>query len=201
MNPVKPTRHNDDAMPREVATELLAEPKAKMTNTFRKQCRAARDRVYASAVPLVSVVSDLETGETEYHVFDTPAKPTPPATKLHSKSLVQVDRWLGRTIARRAVVQKKYVALQAEHESHEGKIADGDKVEQKKQILRALALVALARQASALDLAREAFEDELDRRRVNDTAHKPHIDPAVRRRAALLAAVEREQAFKVVASA
>jgi hypothetical protein len=40
-------------MPAEVATELLAAPRAKMTNCFRKTCRAARAHFWSSTSPLV----------------------------------------------------------------------------------------------------------------------------------------------------
>jgi hypothetical protein len=47
------SKSETDAMPAEVATELLAAPRAKMTNRFRKTCRAARAHFWSSATPLV----------------------------------------------------------------------------------------------------------------------------------------------------
>src|SRR3954464_6334445 len=44
---VKP--HEGDHMPYQVATNLLTEPKAKLSNRMRKNCRAAREVVLRSA--------------------------------------------------------------------------------------------------------------------------------------------------------
>jgi len=41
-----------DGMPREVATEFLADPRVKLTNRFRKVCQDARETVYPSLRPI-----------------------------------------------------------------------------------------------------------------------------------------------------
>jgi hypothetical protein len=116
-----------------------------------------------------------------------PAKPTPPAVKLHSRSLTQVLKWLRRSIARRWVIQDAAIKM--------------DKVNTNRftptQLREhAFRLLVLEQQARALDNARDTLEDEITRRKCRASMsfglHKNglhHIDPAVRRRAALLRAV------------
>jgi hypothetical protein len=187
MNPLKPSRHNDDAMPVEVATAILTEPKAKITNRFRKQCKLAREKVYSSAVPLHRVVSECEENH-KLHPLANPAKPTPPAVKLQSRTRSQVLKWLLRCIARRIATQDEYLKLTR---------TDTSKFTKKQLRDHAFMLLALEARARALDDARDTLEDE-DARRVAicaaiASARKKHIDPQVRRRLAILRAVAAAQ--------
>jgi hypothetical protein len=180
MNPIIATRHNDDAMPPEVATAILTEPRARLTNRFRKTAKLARERVFASDVPLHRVTSEHEKNHQLYPLAN-PAKPTPPADKLKTATIAQLRKWLPRVIARRLVAQHKAVKL----ESLAGKF------EGTKERARLFAISVCEHQAASLDAQRDLLEDEISRRRgVRDEVYqnrfsRPHIDPAVRRRAAL----------------
>lgn len=175
MNPIIATRHNDDAMPPEVATAILTEPRARLTNRFRKTAKLAREKVFFSAVPV------FRSGEGKL-CERVPAPATPASTKLKTATIAQLRKWLPRVIARRLVAQRKAVKLND---------LDTSKFTPAKLRARAFAIAVLERQAGALDAARELLEDEIARRmkRPLDFAARTKgflaIDPAVRRRSIL----------------
>src|SRR6185436_5572343 len=154
MNPIIPTQHNDDSMPREVATAILTEPKAKLTNTFHKAAKCARDRVFRSETPMLAGLKVRSTA-TPLFTDDAPAKPTPGAVKLRPKTVGQVGKWLRRVIARRLVVQAAAVKLDGQ---------DTSKFSAAQLRARAFRIAVLEAQADALDSARDTLEDELTRR-------------------------------------
>jgi hypothetical protein len=183
MNPLQPQQN--DGMPTEVATSILSEPKARITNTFRKQCQRARCRVFVSAVPVLS----FKAYPGKLFVTEAPAPATPPADKLTRATIAQLRKWLPRCIARRLVVQNKAVKLTALAGKFEGT----------KERARLFAISVCEHQAASLDAQRELLEDEIARRMKRPlelakiTRSFLHIDPAVRRRAALRRSVAAAQ--------
>lgn len=83
----------NEGMPREVAVSILTEPRAKLTNAFRKTCKRALEK----------------------HFLAPPLQPAPPGTDLlrkwHGASLAQLLKWSRRCSARRAVAQRVYTKL------------------------------------------------------------------------------------------
>ena len=78
-----------DHMPVEVATEMLCAPKAHMTNRQRKECQAARSKVYAS-------------------VFEPKDSALVLANRLKCCKWDQLNRWEKRAKQRRAELQLAY---------------------------------------------------------------------------------------------
>lgn len=89
----KLTPEFNEGMPREVAISILSEPKAKLTNAFRKTCKRALEKHYVAPLP----------------------QPVPPGTDLlqkwHGATLEQLLKWSKRCSARRRVVQREYETL------------------------------------------------------------------------------------------
>jgi hypothetical protein len=189
MNRITPKKHSDDSMPYDVATAILTEPKAKISNTFRKSAKRAREKVYQSDVPLHRVISENEENHALWPLTN-PAKPTPAAAKLQRKTLGQLARWLRRTIARRLVVQAAAVKMERQ---------DTSNLTALQLRRRAFQFAALDLHAGNLDAMRELLEEELTRRagtynpmRILRTGVN-HIDPQVRRRASILRAGDAAQ--------
>lgn len=113
---MKPIEYQQrDGMPAQVATEMLTERRARLTNTFRKQCRHARERVIVSSSPIVKVwVEDEGESEILRRCYAEPAERTAESkTMLRCRraTLEQLAKWRRRAIARRAVIQRKYLAV------------------------------------------------------------------------------------------
>lgn len=106
-----------DGMPYEVATSILMERKAKISNTFRKAAKRAREIVYSSATPLRN---NHAADPKDRALYSTPPRPASPEgirdPKLARCKLAQIIRWERRAKAKRAVVQREYVALGAKAE-------------------------------------------------------------------------------------
>lgn len=148
MKPVAPQQN--EGMPYEVATAMLSERRARITNSFRKQCQLARERVYVSSAPIRRMPAQDTAGEivkgwgyTEC-VAISPEQKT--VRRFQSASLVQLGNWLRRAMARRAIIQKRYLAITDETPHAE------------------FARAALSVIANRLDIIRDCAEDEINGR-------------------------------------
>lgn len=83
----------NDGMPREVAVAILSEPKAKLTNAFRKTCKRAMEKHYIAPPP-----QPLPEGADALR-------------KWHTFSLAQLLKWGKRCKSRRRIAQDHYVRL------------------------------------------------------------------------------------------
>ncbi len=81
-----------DTMPKEVATELLTDRKARLTNRMRKNCRDARAKHF---------ISDAERKPVAEKI----------AAKLKSRGLAWIGREISRAQRRRAGLQRRYTSL------------------------------------------------------------------------------------------
>lgn len=99
-----------DGMPIEVATEMLTTPGVKMTNRLRKNCMAAREKVYISASPIINGVDDEGKPELQYGpaAKDPTLKLANRAGKLKFSQLVSHHKRAGR---RHAETQRNYLKL------------------------------------------------------------------------------------------
>lgn len=153
----KLTPDENYGMPKQVATALLTDPKAKLSNAFRKTCKRARENTYTSATPLVS---NRRNDSTDRALYSTPPAPEPaPGTrdhKLKRASVSQLAKWMRRVIARRHNVQVDYQLLAS--------VPDIEKpvgVTAKQQARRHQAMTVLALQAKHFDAQRDALDDEI----------------------------------------
>lgn len=140
-----------DNMPREVATAILTEPKARITNTFRKVCKRAREVLYLSATPIRAAKS--EDGTTNYFSRPADAPKSGPPAQLRKATFGQLTKWLRRNVQRRHNCQVDYQLL--------GEVTGGTP---KQQAARRRDLAILELQVKLLDEARENLEDEVMRR-------------------------------------
>lgn len=110
-----------DHMPVEVATEMLASPKAKLTARLRKNCFAARQRVFLSATPLrrgfqihdaTELTRDgeslLQDADHEQALAD---KPLVDIARIRALPLDRLARLKVRADRRRRAAQQKYIQL------------------------------------------------------------------------------------------
>lgn len=146
-----------DGIPREVATEYLASPKAKLTARFRKTCAAARQTVYQSNTPLRRrTLAELSPDRVTLRelkiavplVFDADHKATVPEAKLARKfsslPLAKLGVIHRRAVTRRRVIQRLYQKL----------LPDNSK--------QAVQLrVMLASRAATFDMLAESAHDEI----------------------------------------
>lgn len=167
-----------DHMPKEVATALLTEPKARLSNRERKTCKAARETVYLSTSPIV---------REEAKLFYTGQLPKDPEKRLGAKlthaTYIQLLNWIRRTDNRRTVAQRVYTETNERIEKEANP--------RRKSALRQLANMLVLR-VQVLDLVWEACTAEKeardaktasvtsDREKIND-----EIDPRKRRQVAL----------------
>lgn len=144
-----------DGIPPQVATEMLVEPKAKMTNRLRKNCAASRVRVYPSAAPIRKVEGfDPLTGKDGTELHYCPES----LIKLEDKLLrrvrmltwKQLHSFLHRMTKRRALCQHRYLKLQDDPKVHPAA----------KERMGAELTAAAAR----FELAQDALEDEIKNR-------------------------------------
>lgn len=149
MKPIAP--QEQDGIPRAVATAMLTEPRARLTNRMRKNCIAARDKVFASSVPFRRMPAHDAAGKIIKGWGYAEIEPRTPEDKVKRRfataSLRQLGNWLRRSIVRRGPLQRKYLALQ------------GDSP----RTALARELIALAVQR--LDTVRDVCEDEITMRK------------------------------------
>lgn len=151
MKPITPEQR--DGIPREVATAMLTEPRAKLSNRMRKNCIAARSKVFVSSSPIQRVPAQNEqTGEIVKGWSWTEKQAKQPEDKMKhrfaSVSLRQLGNWLCRSISRRAIIQRRYLAVPNSDVQYQQARFDA---------IRA----ALAAIAGRLDIIRDACEDEI----------------------------------------
>lgn len=161
MKPIEP--QEQDGIPRAVATAMLTEPRARLTNRMRKNCIAARQNVFASTSPIVAQWVIEEDSENEKRMlFYTGHEAKQPDERIKRRfgnaSLRQLGKWLRRSIARRRPLQDKFQAIVGDSPRH----------------VMAREIIALAVQR--LDTVRDVCEDELKVR-----ANKCNETVAVRR--------------------
>lgn len=141
-----------DAMPKEVAIELLCAPKARITNRERKMYQRARYTVYASTLQPKAPEEVL-------------------ARRMKSSTWAQLANWHRRALGRRAELQHAYILavrrrdkLQAT-EIPDGPYADSDKARLDFQLaILARTIAGIDLRASQLDTLRDVIEDEQRRR-------------------------------------
>lgn len=143
MKPI--TAQQNDGMPYAVATAMLSEPRARITNNFRKQCRRARDVVFVSSSPIRRMPdTTFKSFGWEDREVVSPEQKT--VRRFRSASLSQLGKWLRRSIAHRAIIQSKYLAITDETPHAE------------------FARAALSAIANRLDIIRDCAEEEIARR-------------------------------------
>jgi hypothetical protein len=107
INPVR-----EDGMPPQVAREFLINPRAKITNTFRKTCLRARENVY----PSENISFRTSPDEVGYFINDE-HETIDPAVRLDRKlrrlSLRQLGRRRVQAAKRRTSVQHSRIKLNA----------------------------------------------------------------------------------------
>lgn len=117
-----------DHMPVEVATEMLASPKAKLSARMRKNCFAARQRVFESATPLhrgdLGIHDETIFSRQGRHLLQDyeheqalANKPLANADKIRRLPLDRLGRLRDRSIRRRRNTQQAYEKLAALYES------------------------------------------------------------------------------------
>lgn len=95
----------NDAMPREVATAMLTAPKAKISNTMRKNCRAARCSYMASTATIVR----KDDGSYDY----LPQVPRSTEQKVADRlrhnppAIAQLSKWTDRLFKRERHFQSR----------------------------------------------------------------------------------------------
>lgn len=124
-----------DHMPYPVATSLMTEPKATLSNRMRKNCRAAREVVLVSEV----VAQPLE-GKLDRRMKLATGK--------------QLLTWSKRATERRRILQRHYEEL-----TEQLPMSDAKKMAQLKHMLEALSAAV-----KRLDTYKDACDDEYRRR-------------------------------------
>lgn len=155
MKPIAPEQR--DCIPREVATAMLTEPRAKLSNRMRKNCIAARSKVFVSSSPIQRVPAQNEqTGEIVKGWSWTEKQAKQPEDKMKhrfaSVSLRQLGNWLCRSISRRAIIQRRYLAVPNSDVQYQQARFDA-------------ARQGFALMAERLDLIRDLCEDEVAMRK------------------------------------
>lgn len=144
-----------DGIPIEVATSMLLAPRARLTARMRKNCQAARCKVYPSVAPIRKVLRPddvrIEDREVEYEYLmgakiDTEIKLERLARDL---KWAQLHSHLKRMSKRRANFQKQYLKLMHSTAS--------DSVKESKGKLLTWA-------AGRIELAQDALSAEIKRR-------------------------------------
>lgn len=146
MKPITPEQR--DGIPREVATAMLTEPRARLTNRMRKNCASARDAVFASTSPIVGQwVSEEDSENDKWMLLYTEREGRSPEDKMKRRfavaTLRQLGNWLRRSIARRRPLQDKFQAIVGDSPRH------------------SLAREIIALAVQRLDTIRDVCEDEI----------------------------------------
>src|SRR3954465_12662486 len=110
------TRHQQDGMPNEVATSLLTEPRAKLSNRMRKNARSAREKVFPSVSPIINTtnIDDPENPLAQYTGIEPKSAEARLVEKSKRATWAQLHKWSQRCKGRRMAVQGKYVKIEAE---------------------------------------------------------------------------------------
>lgn len=145
---VKPEER--DTMPAEVATEMLCDPKVRLSNTVRKTCCSARHKVFPSVAP---IVLDKESGEYQY----MEVKKRYGRYQPHLLTWAQLHKWHKRLVATRLSYQRKWEKLVAKRDAEEN--------EDKKAALQKLIDGVDHVVTSVIDVRIDLLEDEIDSRR------------------------------------
>jgi hypothetical protein len=144
-----------DGMPKEVATALLADPKARRTNAFRKTCQRAREIVYSSSTPLARLPDVVHFVYRDQQLYTTqPMELGDEMKPLKDKTFSQLVRWHTRSVRRRIRALKIAKHLQEKC----GKLTGRAGVQVQKRI------AIFERQASTLQLAAETLLEEINNR-------------------------------------
>lgn len=143
-----------DGIPIEVATSMLLAPRARLTARMRKNCQAARCKVYPSVAPIVIVPESDEEGEgegkgkREYLMgakIDTEVKIERLARGL---KWVQLHSHLKRMTKRRTKLQKEYIKLM------HSDVSDAVKQSQGRLLTWAAGRIELAQDALSAEIKR-----------------------------------------------
>lgn len=136
-----------DGMPPEIAVALLCGNKT--TNRLRKNCMAARARVYPSLAPIINAVDVDGTPIQEYLNDAAIDRETKLARKVTRLTLAQLGSHHHRVTRRRFAVQKLYLKLMQSEASESHKHALGEE---------------LTARAHLLELAQDALANEVKHR-------------------------------------
>lgn len=163
---IEPTQK--DAMPYEVATAMLTEPKARMTNRMRKTCNAARWKEYCNNGQPMFRECRIDPAPTYSHTrlvklslidaerrIITPEEKT--ARRYAGVTWEQLHRWQQRAIRQRMRVQQQFTKGREKLDA-----LSKEDVQRIRQLRFALAL--LQKTAEALEAIMDATEDEIKRR-------------------------------------
>lgn len=149
MKPIE--QQNRYGMPAEVAIAFLTEPRARMSNSFRKTCQRAREKVYVSSSPIHRIVGQDSEGKIARAWGHTEIQPRSAEEKMKrrfgSASISQLSKWLRRAIAKRPAVQRAYLAIEG----------DSPRAQAAREVLAAV--------AQHLDTIRDVCEDEIKMRK------------------------------------
>lgn len=145
MKPIEPQQR--DSIPREVATAMLTEPRARLTNRMRKNCIAAREIIFASEAPFRKIPAPGHGYSWKLNELRTPDEKM--KRRFGRATLRQLGNWLRRSIVRREVVQRRYLAVPN---------SDVRAFQAHFDAVRA----SLALLAERLDLIRDVCEDEIN---------------------------------------
>lgn len=139
-----------DGIPVEVATSMLTEPKVKMSNRMRKNCMAARQKVYPSIAPIRRVLTPELEIEMQYQNDAHVASEVKLARRAKGLKFCQLVSHHARMVKRRAKAQATFLKLMQSKAS-----------EQHKESLGRI----LTRQAELLEQAGDALAAEIKLRR------------------------------------
>lgn len=137
-----------DHMPAEVATALLTERKARLSNRMRKNCSSARELAVPSGYPIHRMRDEIN-GRPQYQYSLKQVSKTIDARvvkRMREATAKQLLLWVLRCSRRRSVAQKQYLKLDGKSKRDESA----------RQLLEAL--------VAKLDLIRDTIETELERR-------------------------------------
>jgi len=122
-----------DGMPPEIAVELLVGHKT--THRLRKNCMAAREKVYPSLAPIINAVDVDGTPIQEYLTDAAIDRETKLARKAKRLTLEQLSSHHGRVTKRRFAVQKLYLKLMQSEASDAHKQTLGDELTARAHLL------------------------------------------------------------------
>lgn len=145
MKPIAPQQR--DGIPREVATAMLTEPRARLTNRMRRNCMSARENVFVSVAPFHRMPAQDEDGKIikgyGYAEIESRSQEEKTKRRFARATLRQLGNWLRRSIARRRPLQDKFQAIVGDSPRH------------------SLAREIIALAVQRLDTIRDVCEDEI----------------------------------------
>jgi hypothetical protein len=104
---VKPVER--DRMPYPVATNLLSEPKGKLSNRMRKNCHAARDIELPSTIPITYDEAHNPITVRGHDVVKEEDRKL--NARMRKATSPQLAKWIKRCVQRRRNAQDKYLKL------------------------------------------------------------------------------------------